>query len=351
MSAQRIALPGGGDPSAAARAAALLREGALVVVPTESSYAIAADPAVAAARTRLAALPLATPAVLHVLDPDRAAQRAGLTPRAERLRRRFWPGPLAILRGAGEPGAVRVPAHQALRQILAGFPEGLWLRDLENGDGQPLAPGNLPASVTGAAALLLDAGGTRLRAPTTVVRDHAERLEVVREGILSAEEILHAAARHVLFVCTGNTCRSPLAEALARRAVARALGVSDDQIEAHGIGFTSAGAGTLPGMPASEGSVLAAREAGVDLSRHRTRSLDRGLAGSAQQILCMGRSHRARVLELDPTLAERTELLDPAGREVSDPFGGSLQEYRDVREQIAAAIAARLPAFLALAAS
>jgi protein-tyrosine-phosphatase len=147
---------------------------------------------------------------------------------------------------------------------------------------------------------------------------------------------------NVLFVCTGNICRSPLAASLLERALKeRGLEVT----------VASAGTGAWDGAPASEGAYLVGLERGLDLSGHRARLLSRELVEQADLILTMARHHRARVDELGGE--GRVHVLgEYAGREagdveVSDPFGGDLEVYRDTcveLEALAAAVAERLAA-------
>ena len=129
--------------------------------------------------------------------------------------------------------------------------------------------------------------------------------------------------QHVLFVCTGNICRSPLAESLLERAL------KDRGLE---VEVTSAGTGAWDGAPASEGAYLVGLERGLDLSGHRARLLTRELVDEADLILTMARHHRARVDELGGE-GRVFVLGEYAGRdgdeaEVSDPFGGDLEVYR-----------------------
>src|SRR5437762_6725744 len=147
---------------------------------------------------------------------------------------------------------------------------------------------------------------------------------------------------NILLVCTGNICRSPLAASLLERAL-RERGLE--------VTVASAGTGAWDGAPASEGAYLVGLERGLDLSGHRARLLTRELVEKAHLILTMARHHRARVDELGGE-GRVFVLGEYAGRggdeaEVSDPFGGDLDIYRETCEELealAAAVAERLAA-------
>lgn len=130
----------------------------------------------------------------------------------------------------------------------------------------------------------------------------------------------------LLFVCTGNTCRSPLAEVITRRDVA-ARGWEHVEVR-------SAGVAAAPGGRASEGSVGAARRHGLDLSKHRSLPVDDEALEWADLVLVMSASHLLRVTQLGA--GEKATLLssfaageNPEGvpPSVPDPFGGSDEEY------------------------
>jgi protein-tyrosine-phosphatase len=145
-----------------------------------------------------------------------------------------------------------------------------------------------------------------------------------------------ANTKRILLVCTGNICRSPLAAALLERALA--------ERSITGISVSSAGTGAWDGAPVSEGAYLVALERGLDLSSHRARLLTRELVEGADLILTMARHHRARVDELGGE-GRVSVLGEYAGREgdgaeVSDPFGGDLDVYRDTCSELEALLQA-----------
>ncbi len=143
---------------------------------------------------------------------------------------------------------------------------------------------------------------------------------------------------HVLFVCTGNTCRSPLAEAMARQLMAQ-RGLD--------IAVSSAGTNVSAGAPASDGSILVGLERRLDLSAHRARAITRPLIDQATLILAMGPHHLAQVTALGGD-GKAHLLADYAadaatGRGILDPFGAGLDAYR----RMADALDAELPRVVA----
>lgn len=135
---------------------------------------------------------------------------------------------------------------------------------------------------------------------------------------------------NILLVCTGNTCRSPMAAELLRRKLSESG--RDD------VAVASAGTGAWEGAPVSEGAYLVSLERGLDLSSHAATLLSREVVADADLIFTMARHHRSRVEELGGEgkvhlLGEYAGLTGP-GAEVSDPFGGELVSYRETLVQL-----------------
>src|SRR5476651_609554 len=143
----------------------------------------------------------------------------------------------------------------------------------------------------------------------------------------------------ILFICTGNVCRSPMAEALFRRAV---RGRGEFRV-------LSAGIGAMDGHAPTQHSVTAMRELGVDISAQRSRMLTAELIRQADFIFGMTHGHVDTISLLYPPAAEKTfllrefdETLDPYEKDISDPIGSPYDVYAHCRDQIEQGIAALL---------
>lgn len=139
--------------------------------------------------------------------------------------------------------------------------------------------------------------------------------------------------KNIIFVCTGNTCRSPMAEGLLRRLLGPEQGWT----------VSSAGTCAIDGMPPASTAVQAMRDVGVDISMHRSRRLTPSMVEKADMLVVMTRAHREAVLACAPSCTDKVFLLNAFGTaqcpaDVYDPVGEPLDIYRRVRDEIDAAM-------------
>lgn len=146
----------------------------------------------------------------------------------------------------------------------------------------------------------------------------------------------------ILFVCTGNSCRSVIAEALFKKMLREAgeLHPSGKDMFSN-IEVLSAGVAPLPGMNLPPGTSKVLQEAGIDVSGHKATSLTRKLAKRSSLIVAMEKRHKEEILDMAPECREKTVLLrqfgqgtDKDGLDIADPIGHSLDVYRECAGEI-----------------
>jgi protein-tyrosine-phosphatase/tRNA A37 threonylcarbamoyladenosine synthetase subunit TsaC/SUA5/YrdC len=336
-------------------------EGKVVGLPTESSYLIAASARDAAAVDRACGLVQAATGeprlTVAVKSGDEAVDWVPeLSPLARRLARRCWPGPLAMLVADNHPDSLlrqlpaavrpclldadrlrlRAPDHPLLADCLRLLAGPVVLAEPGDAAAPPATVAELLELLTDCEPppLVIDDGPPRQAGPVTTIAVDGEGFEVVRAGRLDAERLNQLARLVVLFVCTGNTCRSPMAAAIFRSLLAQRLGCQPEEVEAHGIQVASAGLAAWGGSPASDQAVEVLAAEGIDLARHSSQPLTERLVRQADLIWTMTGAHRAAILGQFPDLADRVWMLSPGRRDVLDPIGGSLETYRRCAAQI-----------------
>ncbi len=350
------------------RAADLINAGKLVAFPTETVYGVGAraDSVKAIATLKeVKGRDANKPFSLHIGSPEAVHRYVPEISRmARRLIRRAWPGPLSVVFPVESPGdadivkergpeiikllyhdqtiGVRCPDHRLAIDLLSkvGHPV---VAASANRAGQP-PPRDIKgvlAELDGDVALAIDGGITQYEGPSTVVRIEKNDFEILREGVVASRTLRKYMSINILFVCSGNTCRSPMAEALCRHAIAAELGCTVGELADRGVFVRSAGVSSFGGGPASAGAVDAVKKFGADLDGHCAQSLDQGLINTADHIYCMTRGHLDAAISMVPDVGDKLQLLIE-GRDVGDPFGGSTSDYQRCAEDIQSAIKDRL---------
>ena len=132
---------------------------------------------------------------------------------------------------------------------------------------------------------------------------------------------------HITFICTGNTCRSPMAEGIARKNI-------ETNYPDSGVTVSSAGLNTFNGSPASQHAIDVCREIGIDLMNHRSRRINQEIADSTDLFAVMTENHAAFLRQCGIP-SDRIVVL---GEGIPDPFGGDIDVYRECRDEIYAAV-------------
>jgi tRNA threonylcarbamoyl adenosine modification protein (Sua5/YciO/YrdC/YwlC family) len=363
--AERIQLADAPPPAdLSARVAGLLGAGGLVCMPTETVYGIAARADHPAALARLFSLKgrdPREPLTWHVAERAAVRHFAALRPLAERLVERYWPGPLTLVLEGVPAGlervardgwtGLRLPAHRGTAGLIATLDFPVVLTSV-NKSGEPplLEAGEILERFGAGLDLVLDGGRSRLGEPSGVLQLGRGVFAQKREGLVSLDELRAAAGLAIGFCCTGNTCRSPMAQGLAELELARRLGVESagptgpKGLARFGFRVRSLGLHAASGSPAAENAVLALADQGYDLSRHQSRQATLEELQGLDRIYGLTRAHvDALRAALPPRGAARVALLDPAGESIQDPIGGSLEAYRACMLEIREAIARRAP--------
>ena len=354
------------------KASQALRADQCVIFPTDTSYAVAARAASVKAVQRLTELPNGETNSLGLsLGICPPGQTLTWVPQFSTIGRRFirrsWPGPLILSVPKAHTSIptemisqevqstllkderlhLCCPSHDAILHVLQGLNEPVLLKTWCRSDGTEITnadevtnPADIPAD------LIIDNGATYFKNRSTIVFLNEDKWTVCREGVIKSEMIATLVGCQIVFVCTGNTCRSPLCEGLFKKLLAYKLECTPEELPARGFFINSAGIAAHGGDPASPDAVEVAHNMGVDLSGHRSQPLSNELFHSADRILTLTNNHLAALRGLTGPLGANPELLCRDGRDITDPIGQDREVYKQCAEQILHCLNDRLKEFV-----
>jgi protein-tyrosine phosphatase len=345
-----------------------LAEGKLVAVPTETVYGVAASAIHEKAVDRLAEIKgrqAGHPFTLAIKSADDAWDYVPqLPPLAQRLSRRCWPGPITLVLDNDDPDSLlnqlprsvfqavspsgtvglRVPAHDLVLAVLRLTAGPLVLTSANRtGETEAITAQEAIAGLGNEIDLVIDDGRSKFGQSSSVVRVYRDHWELLRSGVLNEKALKRLASFLMVFVCTGNTCRSPMAECLMKQRLAKRLKCQPAELEDRGVLILSAGIQAMAGGRATPEAVQDMNDWGLDLSQHESQPLVDRLARFADLILTMTRSHRDAIVSQWPSAAARTQVLSRDGSDLPDPIGGPIEHYRRCAEFIDAQLDDWLP--------
>jgi L-threonylcarbamoyladenylate synthase len=339
-----------------------LLAGDCVVLPTESTYEIAAFALHPGAVRRLERFVAANLGAIVISNCQQLHEWLPLLRGAgSRLVRQLGPGPIMLRAEAGfrhglwsrlpeaarsllmRNGsiAVRWPAHPIWAELgVADLP--LISVGLEG-----CAIADEAARLVGAdAACIVDAGPTQFGQLPSVVQTAGRRCLLMKEGGLTRAQFDDLTLCRILFVCTGNTCRSPMAAGLCAKLLADQLGCLPSELQQHGLCVQSAGLAAMIGAPASAEGIVVAAEFGADISSHQSAMITLDALVSADHIFAMTAAHWYTMRNIPVAAMPEPRLLSPQDEDVSDPIGGDRSDYRACANQLLDCLRQRLPELL-----
>jgi protein-tyrosine phosphatase len=345
---------------------ACLARGGLVGLATESEYVLAASALSVQGLGRLKELGGARAGralALLLKGPEESTDWApGLSQVGRRLAWRLWPGPLKLIVPQVMTDGLFSRLPSPIQQLIA--PDGAlalcssgepFLRDVLELSPAPLvlAGSMLPAQDLAVASadplrglpgidMVIDSGPTHHGRVATEVRVDDEKWAVQREGVIDTRTLTQMSGLIILFVCTGNTCRSPMAEAICKLLLARRLRCSHETLEERGYVVLSAGVAAMGGSPAATHAIDVLRAMGGSLESHRSRRVTLDIVRQADCIFAMTTDHLEALLDVVPDVQSRAFLLDPRGRDVPDPVGSDHHNYRQTAQMIEQMLEERL---------
>lgn len=321
------------------KAANFIKNGKIVAFPTETVYGLGVDGLNTEAikllfevKKRPEGKPISL-LISNVNDLERLGK--DIPQEAWKIIDKFWPGALTIIlpakdlvpeiiRGKGTTIAIRMPDNKIARSLIESAQTPITGTSANiSGDKESTTSQQVMKGLKDKIDLIIDGGKTKLGIASTILDLCGKTPTIIREGAVTSKELLKVLnSKHILFVCTGNTCRSIMAEQLFYQ-MAKEANLS--------VKVNSAGTSAINGGEVSSLALKTLEKEGIKPERIFSTSLTEKMIKKADLILVMESYHKKRVLDILPSAKEKTFLLtEYAGlveKDIADPVGSSWEGY------------------------
>ncbi|MBI4243933.1 MAG: Sua5/YciO/YrdC/YwlC family protein [Planctomycetes bacterium] len=321
--------------------ASLIDKGKIIVMATECSYVLCTSLEHSSQLKIQKNFNLSEKYVLLGSHTQLLQYISKIAPVAKRLIQKFWPGPLVLRLSIDNKKNGNMheyfgnPSDPAVQGIINSCKKTIICADILDTSNLPLTiSGNPGSAFTDIADAVVFSGKPKFTKAPTIVDMSLSPPLVINEGAIPSDIVKDNLFVNVLFVCAGNTCRSPLGKHLFIHMMKGTKFESSFRSDSCGV-FAA------PNTPASENTKTVLSELGIKDISHLSKPINKELVETSDIIYCMEKTIMSAIQSEYSDSIYQIELLDPDGNNIQDPIGCALETYKQTAGKITEALKIR----------